>query len=62
MARRSDVRPCDLCGRTMLPGEPCHYFDEPERGRRLRVVCALCRAEALARGWVRSPDGSARDR
>ena len=45
---------CDLCGRVMMPGEPLHVFEDPERGMRRRPVCPLCHRRALARGWIRS--------
>jgi hypothetical protein len=53
---RADGKPCEVCARVLLPGEPVHVLEEPERGRRRRIVCPLCLRRALARGWVRSPD------
>ena len=61
MVRSTPNRHCEICERQLLPGETRHYFDEPDRGRRLHVVCPLCRRTALQRGWVRSPDGAERD-
>lgn len=45
---------CDVCGRVVLPGEPLHVFEDPERGGRRRPVCPLCHRKALQRGWIRS--------
>jgi hypothetical protein len=44
---------CEVCGRVVLPGEPVHTFEDPRRGRRRHLVCALCQRHAAARGWVR---------
>jgi hypothetical protein len=54
MARRSGPPECELCRRYFLPGEPVHRFEEPDRGGRIRAVCALCQRRALTRGWLRS--------
>jgi hypothetical protein len=54
MRRLATGETCDLCSRYVLPGEPIHLFEDPERGRRRRPVCALCHRRALARGWIRS--------
>ena len=54
MARdRADGQTCDVCGRYVLPGEPVHRFEDPDRGRRRRIVCPLCQRRALDRGWLR---------
>jgi hypothetical protein len=54
MARaRADGETCEVCGRLVLPGEPVHRLEDPDRGRRQRIVCPLCLRRALARGWVR---------
>lgn len=45
---------CELCGRAVLPGEPVHRFEDPDRGGRRRTVCPLCHRRAAARGWVRA--------
>ena len=45
---------CDVCGRIVLPGEPLHVFEDPERGGRRRPVCPLCHRKALQRGWIRA--------
>jgi hypothetical protein len=45
---------CDICGRVVLPGEPLHVFEDPERGGRRRPVCPLCHRKALQRGWIRA--------
>ena len=39
--------------RDVLPGEPVHRFEDPDRGRRRRMVCPLCPRRAAGRGWVR---------
>jgi hypothetical protein len=54
MRLRASGQHCDLCGRALLPGEPVHVFEDPDRGRRRRPVCALCHRKALARGWIRA--------
>ena len=51
---RADGQSCELCGRSVLPGESAHVFEDPDRGYRRRTVCPLCHRRALARGWVRS--------
>lgn len=43
---------CDVCGRTMLPGERAREYLTPDRER--RAVCDLCRAAAQRAGWVRA--------
>lgn len=53
---------CEICGRVVLPGEPVHRFEQPDRGNRRSVVCPLCPRRAVARGWVRSGGAAARDR
>lgn len=45
---------CDVCGRVVLPGEPLHVFEDPDRGGRRRPVCPLCHRKALQKGWVRA--------
>lgn len=45
---------CDICSRVVLPGEPLHVFEDPERGGRRRPVCPLCHRKALQRGWIRA--------
>ncbi len=57
---RAETQRCEVCGRQVLPGEPVHLFEEPERGRRRRMVCPLCHRRALGRGCVRA--GSRLDR
>ena len=61
MTRRLSRETCELCERCFLPGEPQHGFEQPERGRRVRVVCGLCQRRALLRGWVRTTDQRERD-
>jgi len=60
MRVRAGGQRCDLCDRVLLPGEPVHVFEDPDRGRRRRPVCPLCHRKALARGWIRSGDGGRR--
>jgi len=43
-----------VCQRTLLPGEPFTFFDDPERRRFRRPVCPLCQRRAVARGWQRT--------
>jgi hypothetical protein len=45
---------CAVCDRVLLPGEPVHRFEDPDRGHRRMVVCPLCPRRATARGWVRA--------
>jgi hypothetical protein len=54
MRVRASGERCDLCERALLPGEPVHVFEDPDRGRRRRPVCPLCHRMALARGWIRA--------
>ncbi|HJZ62259.1 MAG TPA: hypothetical protein VKD47_08900 [Miltoncostaeaceae bacterium] len=54
MRERADGRACEVCQRTLLPGEPFTFFDDPERRRFRRPVCPLCQRRAVARGWQRT--------
>jgi hypothetical protein len=60
--RAEEGEACEVCGRYVLPGEPVHRFEDPDRGRRRRVVCPLCQRRALARGWVRPGAGAGLER
>lgn len=59
--QRREIRPnpkvvaCDICGRTLLPGEsPETYLAGGSR----RQVCELCTARAVNEGWIRESASS----
>jgi hypothetical protein len=64
VSRQQTVVACAVCDRTLLLGETVTRFAE---GGQVRQVCALCRDDAAARGWLREgapqpPPVSARPR
>ena len=59
--QRRDIRPnlevvtCDICGRTLLPGESAEPY---LAGGSRRQVCELCSARAVHEGWIRESASS----
>jgi hypothetical protein len=46
---------CDICGRTLLPGESAETY---LAGGSRRAVCELCAARAVNEGWIRESASS----
>jgi hypothetical protein len=59
--QRREIRPnprvvvCDICGRTLLPGESAETY---LAGGSRRQVCELCAARAVNEGWIRESASS----
>jgi hypothetical protein len=50
-SRLRGIEACDVCGRTILPGEVTARFTSAER---TITVCPICEARALSQGYQRA--------
>lgn len=53
---RAEGRTCEICQRRLLAGEVFQFYDDPTRRRHRRPICALCRRQAVDRGWTPTLD------